>query len=136
MASLTDIKGLAENLVAKAQEVQEEVDSGDVDFARLVRLTDEVGMAADKLAALFATVNEAFAARLDSPAEDSGDLSEDLKPSRSGRSSGNGSRSVDESSREELYERAKRMNVPGRSEMTKDELAKAVRGRGRAKAGS
>ena len=54
MASLTEIKGLTKQLVAKAQEVQKQFDQGDLDFARLVRLTDEVGMEADRLAALFA----------------------------------------------------------------------------------
>ena len=126
MASLTDIKGLTEQLVTRAQEVHGEVESGDLDFARLVGLADDLGMEADRLASMFEAMNDAFAARLDSPGDTAGDLAEDLKPGK--RSSGNGSRSVDESSREELYERAKRMNVPGRSEMSKDELAKAVRG--------
>ncbi len=135
MASLTDIKSLTERLVAKAQEVHQEVEAGDLDFSRLVTLSDELGGQADRLATMFQAVDDAFAMRLDTPARAEGeDLAEELSPSKRGRSGPNGARSVDESSREELYERAKRMGVPGRSEMTKDELAKAVRGRRKAKA--
>lgn len=131
MASLTDIKGLTEQLVEKAQEVLKEVESGNLDFARLVKLSDELGSEADKLAALFQSVNEAFVSQLDNKARKvSGDLSEDLKPSRRGRSRSNGSRSGGKSSREQLYERAKRLDVPGRSQMSKDQLEKAVQ-RGR-----
>jgi hemerythrin superfamily protein len=43
--------------------------------------------------------------------------------SRSGSGSGSGS---DEPSKAELYEQAKQADVPGRSSMTKDELAKAI----------
>jgi hypothetical protein len=132
MASLNDISGLTERLVAKAQEVHREVEDGDLDFVRLVGLADELGMQADRLASMLQSVNDAFEGRLDSPEKEAeeadGDLSEDLSPSKRGKSGGNGSRSVDQASREELYERAKRMGVPGRSEMSKEELAKAVRG--------
>ena len=38
-----------------------------------------------------------------------------------------GSGGLDESSRAELYERAKELDIPGRSKMSRDELAKAIR---------
>jgi hypothetical protein len=131
MASLTDIRNVTERLVAQAQEVHDEVESGELDFARLVTLSDALGMEADRLASMFQNVNDAFAQRIDGPAdpESDDDLSEDLKPSQRGKSGGNGSGSVDNATRQELYERAKRMGVQGRSEMSKEELAQAIRGK-------
>lgn len=46
-----------------------------------------------------------------------------VQADRTGSGSGSGS---DEPSKAELYEKAKRADVPGRSSMTKDELAKAI----------
>lgn len=136
MAALTDITNLTERLVEKAQEMHEEAENGDFDFVRLTQLADEAGIQADRLATLFQQVDDVLAQRLEAPVAEEGqsaeDLAADLSPGNQERG-GNGSRSVDDSTREELYERAKRMRVPGRSEMTKDELAKAVRG-GRRKA--
>lgn len=38
-----------------------------------------------------------------------------------------GGRSLDEHSRQELYERAKKLNIPGRSKMGKADLIRAIR---------
>ena len=140
MAALTDIQRLTERLVAKAQETHDEVKRGDFDFPQLTQLADDIGLEADQLAALFQQVGDVLAQRLDDPegaqreqAEGEGDLAADLSPGKRSEGGSNGSRAVDDSSREELYERAKRMGIPGRSEMTKEQLAKAVR-RGRRKA--
>ena len=42
---------------------------------------------------------------------------------------GNPNRSLDERSRDELYNRARQLAIPGRSSMTKQQLVEAVRGR-------
>lgn len=42
-------------------------------------------------------------------------------------SKGNGAGKLKESSKADLYERAKKLDIPGRSEMTKDELIAAIR---------
>jgi DNA end-binding protein Ku len=46
---------------------------------------------------------------------------------RNGGSKRNGGEGTGDMSKEELLERAKRLDIPGRSKMSKDELAKAVR---------
>jgi hypothetical protein len=43
---------------------------------------------------------------------------------------GNPNRSLDERSKAELYNRAKQLRVPGRSSMSKDQLARAIRDKG------
>ena len=128
MAALTDIKRLTESLVAKAQETHEAVAGGDFDFAQITQLADGVGQQADRLATLVQQLDDVLAQRLESPVAGEGESAEeltaDLSPAK--RQGGSNGRSVDDSTREELYERAKRMGVQGRSEMTKDELAEAV----------
>jgi hypothetical protein len=42
---------------------------------------------------------------------------------------GNPNRGLDERSRDELYNRARQLAIPGRSSMTKSELVEAIRGR-------
>ena len=41
---------------------------------------------------------------------------------------GNPNRSLDDRSKTELYNRAKQLDIEGRSKMSKDELARAIRG--------
>lgn len=52
---------------------------------------------------------------------------------RSGRTTtsgtGNPSTSLEERTRQELYNRARQLRIEGRSRMTKDELVRAIRGR-------
>jgi hypothetical protein len=64
----------------------------------------------DLLAALRRSVDEAKGRR---------------RPAR--RNGGNGGDGVGDLSKDELLERAKRLDVPGRSKMSKDELAAAVK---------
>ena|SRR5438105_171748 len=53
-------------------------------------------------------------------------------PNRRTMGTGNPNRDLEERSRDELYNRAKDMQISGRSKMTKDELVDAIRqGRGR-----
>jgi plasmid stabilization system protein ParE len=48
-------------------------------------------------------------------------------PNRRTMGTGNPNRSLDNRTRDEIYNRAKEMNIPGRSKMTKAELVDAVR---------
>jgi len=48
-------------------------------------------------------------------------------PNRTTQGTGNPNRSLDARSRDELYNRAKEMNIEGRSNMSKDELLRAIR---------
>ena len=48
-------------------------------------------------------------------------------PNRTTQGTGNPSRSLEARSKQELYNRAKELDLAGRSSMTKDELARAIR---------
>ena len=50
-------------------------------------------------------------------------------PSRRTQGTGNPNRSLDDRTRDELYNRARELGIEGRSKMSKDELVKAIRGR-------
>jgi hypothetical protein len=51
-------------------------------------------------------------------------------PNRTTQGTGNPNRSLEGRTRDELYNRAKEMNIEGRSKMSKDELVQAIRGKG------
>lgn len=133
MASLKDAQRLTEELRNQAEELHTQVVDGDVDLSTIVRLADELGGAADRAAATFDKVNDAF-----ERAEDGGD-EEEQEPA-SGRpltaALAPGSReekgpepepAVPEpavpTSREELYARAGKANIeiPGEPEVSNDE---------------
>lgn len=48
-------------------------------------------------------------------------------PNRSTQGTGNPNESLEERTRDELYNRAKEMEIEGRSKMNKDELVRAIR---------
>lgn len=48
-------------------------------------------------------------------------------PNRTTQGTGNPNRSLDARSKDELYNRAKEMDIEGRSNMSKDELLRAIR---------
>jgi plasmid stabilization system protein ParE len=50
-------------------------------------------------------------------------------PNRTTQGTGNPNRSLEDRTREELYNRAKQLGIEGRSRMNKDELVKAIRRR-------
>src|SRR5437762_3857933 len=52
-------------------------------------------------------------------------------PNRRTQGTGNPNRGLDDRSRDEVYNRAREMNIRGRSKMTKAELVEAVRHRSR-----
>ena len=50
-------------------------------------------------------------------------------PNKTTQGTGNPNRSLDDRSRQELYNRAKSLGIAGRSKMTKSELVRAIRSR-------
>jgi hypothetical protein len=50
-------------------------------------------------------------------------------PNKTTQGTGNPNRSLEGRTRDELYNRAKEMKIEGRSKMSKDELASAIRGK-------
>lgn len=51
-------------------------------------------------------------------------------PNRKSEGTGNPNRSLEDRSKQELYNRAKSLDIAGRSKMSKSELAKAIRSKG------
>jgi hypothetical protein len=64
MASLKEAGTLASQLEELAGRLHAELKDGEVDFARLTQLADEVGRGADRLAQTFSAMNEALDKRL------------------------------------------------------------------------
>jgi DNA end-binding protein Ku len=143
MASLKDTRRLVQDLTTRARDLEQALED-DVDFARVSALADEVGAAADKVAATFAEVGELLERAVTGdgggggsgggPSEQS---KEDLLarareidlPGRSRMSKEELSQALDDPTKEQLYAWAQEADIPGRSEMSKEELAEAL-GRG------
>jgi Rho termination factor, N-terminal domain len=128
MASLKDAQQLGEELRSRVDDLHKELTDGEVDFSAIVRLADEVGEMADRVAVTFQKVNNAFEQQGEegeSEASGGQSLTDALAPGSRGQQ--RSSRSDDSMSREDLYERAKEADIPGRSEMSKDELARALK---------
>lgn len=64
MASLKDAQALTQHVRRQADALHGALVDGDVDFKRIVALADELGDSADRLAATFQAIDEAFAERL------------------------------------------------------------------------
>jgi hypothetical protein len=60
MASLKDAVNLTTQLNELTQQLHSELTEGDVDFEKMVKLSDEISEHADSLAAAFPRVNEAL----------------------------------------------------------------------------
>ena len=86
MASLKDTEQLTQRLEDLVDELRSELGNGEVDFEKLVSLSDELSEAADGLAETFSSVNETLMQRLD-----------DVKSGRS-KSTKSGSRQSESSS--------------------------------------
>lgn len=139
MASLKDTRQLAQDLTRRAGELEKALED-DVDFARVSALADEVGAAADTIAATFAEIGELLEQGLgdDAAGAEDGASDEQTKedllrrarevdlPGRSAMSKEELAQALDDPTKEQLYSRAQEADIPGRSEMTKEELAKAV----------
>jgi hypothetical protein len=133
MASLKDAQRLTEDLRSRAEELHTQVVDGEVDLSTLVRLADELGGAADRVASTFDKVNDALEQGEDGeeakPEEDEQrepaarpELAEALSPASRGEQ---GPERGVPTSREELYERAEKadIEIPGEPEVPGDEPA-------------
>jgi L-ribulose-5-phosphate 3-epimerase UlaE len=87
MASLKDTEQLTQRLEDLVGELRSELGNGEVDFEKLVSLSDELSEAADGLAETFNSVNETLMQRL-----------EDAKSGRGSRSRGGNRQSESSSS--------------------------------------
>ena len=65
MASLKDATQLTEGIESLVNDLRSELEDGDVDFEKLVSLSDQISERADGLAETFSTVNDALMQRID-----------------------------------------------------------------------
>ena len=68
MASLKDAQQLTKNLEELVGQLSAELDNGDVDFEKLVTISDEISERADGIAETFSSVNDTLMERLQSAA--------------------------------------------------------------------
>ena len=64
MASLKDATKLTDDLEQLVDDLRSELENGDVDFDKLVSLSDEISEGADGLAETFSSINDTLAQRL------------------------------------------------------------------------
>ena len=64
MASLKDATQLTEGIESLVNDLRSELEDGDVDFEKLVSLSDQISERADGLAETFNSVNEALMQRI------------------------------------------------------------------------
>ena len=135
MTDLRDAERLTGSIKERAAELNAEINSGDVDFRRMVALADQIAETADLLASTFRAIDDVLRGlgaqpRSGEEAEQSkASLLEALSP-RLARDEETLAEEDDGLTRQELYERAKRAGIPGRSRMSKEQLADALRSRG------
>jgi len=89
MASLKDAVNLTTQLNELTQQLHSELTEGDVDFEKMVKLSDEISEHADSLAAAFTRVNEALQEPLEAAANGSGSSGSRSSSSRETASAGN-----------------------------------------------
>jgi hypothetical protein len=109
------------------------VEDDALDFAEVTRLAEAVGEVADTISEIYGDVEQALIRGLQ---RDSGSKRDDDSQQeraeeprveqRQQDSEQNGSGAEEEATKEELLERAREVNVHGRSSMSKEELAQAV----------
>jgi hypothetical protein len=93
MASLKDTVNLTTQLNELTQRLHSELTEGDVDFEKMVRLSDEISEHADSLAGAFTRVNEALQEPLQSNGSSSSSSRSSSRDSRretAGSKSGGG----------------------------------------------
>lgn len=145
MASLKEAVAVTEELEDLVERLHAEVVGGRLDFGEATRLADQVGELADAMASAFMAIDEAFARNLAAPRGEAG-VREKTRPSgaqatrgrerraKAGRSTQNAptrrepedASAPGEPSREDLLERARELEIAGRSTMSKEELGAAI----------
>jgi hypothetical protein len=135
MTSLRDVEHLTKGIHERSSALHDNLTGDEVDFAKLVELADQVAATADKLAATFAEMDEALTRTLNGewptgngPGEKGEEgLTEALAPGRAARKRRRSEQRADEEpTKDELLERAKEVDLSGRSEMSKQELRKSL----------
>jgi uncharacterized coiled-coil DUF342 family protein len=122
MASIKDAQRITDELRSRADELHNNVVDGEVDLTTIVQLADELGAAADRVAATFDKVNDALEQRGEEREQrPRRELTRDLSPARREEQ---GSDDEESMSREELYERAQNVDIeiPGHPQAS-DETA-------------
>jgi hypothetical protein len=126
MAALKDVSNVAEELEQRVRRLDEEVARGGADLAQVVGLADEVAEFADSLASTFAEIDEVLSRSL----EDAGagaKKRQARRPSAGRRAARPATAEAeDKPTKSDLLEQAKEAAIPGRSEMSKDQLAEVV----------
>jgi hypothetical protein len=135
MADLRAAERLTGTIKERAAELRTEISSGDVDFRRIVTLADDIAETADLLASTFGAIDDVLQELGERPAtgrepeQSEASLLDALSPQRAREEAA----AVEEDNgltRQELYERAKRAGIPGRSRMSKEQLEAALHSRG------
>jgi hypothetical protein len=104
-----------------------------VDFAEITRLAEGVGELAGTIEEIYSEIEQMLVRGLQGPpSSEAGDdvpqqeRSEEPQAERRQRPSESNGSNAEEVTKEELLERAREVDVPGRSSMSKEELAKAI----------
>lgn len=94
------------------------------DFGEVTRLADAVGELTDTVAEIYTDLEQMLERGLRGGSGSDGEQQE--QPQQQQQQDGGEASPADEVTKEELLERAREVNVQGRSSMTKEELADAV----------
>ena len=156
MASLKDAAQLAERLQRRSKDLRKALAEGRADFGELTRLADGIGAEADALATAFGEMDQTLgrlgseslpdalspASGSQAAGSDDGEEREELlnRAEEAGVSGPVGWMSneklqeaidaEEDLTKAELLERAKKADIAGRSEMSKEELLDALRAHG------
>jgi hypothetical protein len=124
MATLGQVGDLVtEQLRERVDRLVEAVEEEAPDFSEVSRLADSVSELADKVGAIYREVEQALGG---GQQDDFSARRGDGDDSRSQNGNSSNSPEAEDVTKDELLERAREVNVQGRSSMTKDELAEAV----------
>jgi hypothetical protein len=128
MATLGQVGELVTaQLLERVEGLARTVDDEASDLAEIVRLADAVGEFADAVAEIYRDIDQRLEGGLQAGSDGGDDAPGSRQHEEPGREQGgqNG-QSAEGVTKEELLERAREVDVPGRSSMTKDELTEAV----------
>ena len=141
MTSLKDAAAVTAQLDELAGQLHAEVTEGRMDFGRVARLADEVGELADAIAGAFIAIDEAVTQRLEEPRGEAAAGAKTRRPradrdkaadsgASAKRERDDASSQLEELTRDDLLERARELDIAGRSTMAKEELVSAIESEG------
>jgi hypothetical protein len=128
MTTLTEVGDLATTqLRERVDTLVSAVESDTPDFAEIASLADSVGELADAIAGIYSDLDRMLTRGLKGEAGSKSDESRKEQAARRERRPREREQSTgDDVTKEELLDRAREVNVQGRSSMSKEELAAAV----------